>query len=244
MPRSTRWKSPRAQFVTSQDVLSMTSLPNSLWVQSRPSGLRFRVLATQHKSWVVSTKHRRRPLSVAVVESASQVAVQAVRAIPELRWGAVDVVVPDGPRQGQYSRALVEGFVTELSYTVNDEVIAGNFDAFCRWIVEGGGDSPVAVKVTVTGLVQGVGFRNWVKSEATRLGLEGWVRNADKDVEIRVQGLNSGVRELLEVCQQGPKNAGVADVVHKEVAIGEFRRFRIRRTVASEAVQRTSPAPE
>src|SRR5215208_5886593 len=42
--------------------------------------------------------------------------------------------------------------------------------------------------VHITGIVQGVGFRPFVYSLATRLGLKGWVKNTSAGVEIEVDG--------------------------------------------------------
>lgn len=137
IPRSTWWKSARNRMATSEEIQSLSSLPNSVWVQSSPSGLRFRVLASQDKVWVVSTADKRQTLDALSVELASKVAIQAVRAVPELRWGAVDVVLPKTSDQEMYGPALVEGVIAELSYTAEDTIVAGDFDAFCLWIVEG-----------------------------------------------------------------------------------------------------------
>ncbi|HRO12854.1 MAG TPA: acylphosphatase, partial [Amaricoccus sp.] len=35
----------------------------------------------------------------------------------------------------------------------------------------------IALRVRVTGRVQGVWYRGWTEDEATRRGLRGWVRN-------------------------------------------------------------------
>ena len=46
-----------------------------------------------------------------------------------------------------------------------------------------------AFDATVTGRVQGVGFRYCACREADRLGLTGWVRNSDEgDVEVHAEG--------------------------------------------------------
>ena len=52
--------------------------------------------------------------------------------------------------------------------------------------------------VTVTGTVQGVGFRPFVHRLATRHHLAGWVRNATGPVEIEVEGEPAQVRRFLE----------------------------------------------
>lgn len=44
------------------------------------------------------------------------------------------------------------------------------------------------LRVHITGIVQGVGFRPFVYNIATRLGLKGWVKNTSAGVEIEVDG--------------------------------------------------------
>jgi hydrogenase maturation protein HypF len=46
----------------------------------------------------------------------------------------------------------------------------------------------VAVRVRVSGLVQGVGFRPFVWREATRRGLRGWVGNDAAGVVLEAEG--------------------------------------------------------
>ncbi|MDI9585170.1 MAG: acylphosphatase [Acidobacteriota bacterium] len=66
----------------------------------------------------------------------------------------------------------------------------------------------------VSGRVQGVGFRYYVQREATRLKLNGWVRNlGDGNVEVMVQGPPDAVDEMLKKLREGPPFAWVRDVV-------------------------------
>lgn len=59
--------------------------------------------------------------------------------------------------------------------------------------------------VFISGEVQGVGYRQFVKSNARRLGICGWVRNTeDGGVEAVMQGEEAVIEELLAVCRQGP----------------------------------------
>ena len=70
-----------------------------------------------------------------------------------------------------------------------------------------------AVRLSITGRVQGVGYRAWAIHEAMRLGLRGWVRNcSDGSVEALAIGDEPAVTALIEVCHQGPRSARVAEV--------------------------------
>jgi len=64
--------------------------------------------------------------------------------------------------------------------------------------------------VTVTGRVQGVGYRAWVVDEASARHLEGWVRNArDGSVEAVFAGPADVVAAMIAVCARGPSMARV-----------------------------------
>ena len=61
--------------------------------------------------------------------------------------------------------------------------------------------------------MQGIGFRDALRSEALRLGVTGWVRNlADGRVESVVQGKPDDVAALVEWARRGPPAARVARV--------------------------------
>ena len=74
-------------------------------------------------------------------------------------------------------------------------------------------DEAKAVLVRITGRVQGVGFRFWMRGQAQRLGLSGWVRNeADGSVAALICGPAAAVAAMLERCRIGPPGASVTDV--------------------------------
>ena len=55
-----------------------------------------------------------------------------------------------------------------------------------------------------SGRVQGVGFRMYVRENASRLGLRGWVMNmSDGTVDMEVQGPEAKVDKLFEIIQAG-----------------------------------------
>jgi acylphosphatase len=67
-------------------------------------------------------------------------------------------------------------------------------------------------RFVVTGHVQGVGFRNFIARQASRLGLSGWVRNRGRnEVEIVVAGEAKLLDELEAQARKGPPAAQVED---------------------------------
>jgi acylphosphatase len=71
----------------------------------------------------------------------------------------------------------------------------------------------VRKRIVVRGRVQGVGFRYSTVSQARRLGLAGWARNApDGSVEIVAEGSSDAMRLLVEWCGHGPPSARVTAV--------------------------------
>jgi acylphosphatase len=76
-----------------------------------------------------------------------------------------------------------------------------------------GDTSPELVRIVVSGRVQGVGFREFTRMTAQRLGIAGWVRNLpDGEVEV-VARLPPGRRAAFLVqLRQGPRLSRVEDV--------------------------------
>jgi acylphosphatase len=68
-------------------------------------------------------------------------------------------------------------------------------------------------QVTVTGRVQGVGYRAWVEHRARAHALDGWVRNRrDGSVEALLAGPAEVVADMIARCRRGPSTARVDDV--------------------------------
>ena len=69
------------------------------------------------------------------------------------------------------------------------------------------------LRVIISGRVQGVGFRYWTLDEATRRGLDGWVRNlTDGRVEAVFAGAAVEVDDMVAACHKGPRFARVESV--------------------------------
>ncbi len=81
--------------------------------------------------------------------------------------------------------------------------------------------------VFVSGIVQGVFFRQKTKRQAQNLGVMGWVRNLDDGrVEAVFEGEKNAVEALVEYCRHGPSSARVDRIeVDYEKFTGEFNDF-------------------
>ena len=86
------------------------------------------------------------------------------------------------------------------------------------------------IHVFFVGHVQGVGYRRFVKQQAVRLGLTGWVKNLhDGRVESIVEGYSERLEKLIQKCRVGPSLSTVNDIlVTVEPFTGEFSGFKIR----------------
>lgn len=84
--------------------------------------------------------------------------------------------------------------------------------------------------MTITGLIQGVFFRQGVKEQADALGLTGWVRNEpDGSVEIVAEGGEENLQKLSEWCRKGTEWSRVDRIeIEWLEARGEFEGFEIK----------------
>jgi len=70
--------------------------------------------------------------------------------------------------------------------------------------------------VFISGFVQGVGFRRFVRHHALSLGLTGWVKNLpDNRVEAVFQGSREQIAKIIAICKKG---AFLSEV--KDIAVG------------------------
>lgn len=67
-----------------------------------------------------------------------------------------------------------------------------------------------AIRLRITGIVQGVGYRWWAERQARALRLDGWVRNCpDGSVELLAIGDEIGLERMADACRGGPPDATV-----------------------------------
>ncbi|NOY15101.1 MAG: acylphosphatase [bacterium] len=86
--------------------------------------------------------------------------------------------------------------------------------------------------IFVSGLVQGVGYRNFAQRKALELGLSGWVRNlADGRVEVMAIGKKDQLLKFINHLKRGPVLAKVDGLQIKQIRpidislLGSFKRL-------------------
>ena len=77
----------------------------------------------------------------------------------------------------------------------------------------------VGRRYVISGRVQGVGFRFFVREAAAREGITGWVRNRqDRTVEIEAHGDVEALLRFEMAVRRGPTGARVDDVLVEPAA--------------------------
>lgn len=86
------------------------------------------------------------------------------------------------------------------------------------------------LRVIISGTVQGVLFRKFIEENANRIGVRGYVRNLeDGRVEVVMEGIDSKVMEMLEICKTGNPHSQIRGVEVRELSFQGFEGFKIMR---------------
>jgi hydrogenase maturation protein HypF len=88
---------------------------------------------------------------------------------------------------------------------------------------------PSAYSIKVKGVVQGVGFRPFIYRLARAQDLKGWVLNAEKGLEIHLEGEEEPLQSfLVEMKTNSPLAATISAVYVEPTHLGGFTEFTIR----------------
>ncbi|RJP47145.1 MAG: carbamoyltransferase HypF [Anaerolineaceae bacterium] len=91
------------------------------------------------------------------------------------------------------------------------------------------------LRVHITGIVQGVGFRPFVYNLATRLGLKGWVNNTSAGVDIHIEGEEAKINSFLEkLSSEKPPLAVMDEISVREVPLENHQTFDIQHSTSIE----------
>lgn len=127
IPARREWNTSYTRRVGAGRVIEPDALNEfSRWVvQLRQAGIRLRVIASREAVLCVLGGSGESRINDRTFEAASNLAVHAIRAIPELRWGSVDMVVRPAKHPGGPSRVLVEGLEASPTLHATQRVLAG-----------------------------------------------------------------------------------------------------------------------
>jgi len=85
-----------------------------------------------------------------------------------------------------------------------------------------------SVRLYISGTVQDVFFRTFIKSNAEKLNVKGFTRNLeDSRVEVFAEGDADAVNKMIEVCKEGPKHSMIKNVEEKPEKFQDFKTFKI-----------------
>jgi hydrogenase maturation protein HypF len=88
-------------------------------------------------------------------------------------------------------------------------------------------------RISVRGVVQGVGFRPFVYQLAVKHNLRGWVRNTSEDVKIEVEGEGGDIESFLNGLRTGaPPLARIEDITATAGPPAGYARFEIKQSIA------------
>jgi len=109
-----------------------------------------------------------------------------------------------------FSHSVIQSFSHSVNQSISQSVIKTNH-------------------ITVTGLVQGVGFRPCVYRIATRLGLGGWVLNTSEDVQICLSGETEKLQHFVKLLRaEAPAASRIENIEVREYEYEVFAEFSIR----------------
>jgi acylphosphatase len=76
----------------------------------------------------------------------------------------------------------------------------------------------MAIRLTIAGFVQGIGYRDWMVREAQARDLSGYVVNRrNGTVEALIDGEEDAMATMIEACRRGPRLAKVSALSQEEV---------------------------
>ena len=85
-----------------------------------------------------------------------------------------------------------------------------------------------SVRLYVDGTVQGVFFRIFIKENAERYNVKGFVRNLDDGrIEVFLEGDTDNVNKMIELSKKGPKHAQIRNVEIKPERFQDLKVFKI-----------------
>ncbi len=85
-----------------------------------------------------------------------------------------------------------------------------------------------ALRLFITGSLQSMFFRNFIKEQADKYNVRGFLRiREDGKVEIFLEGNSEDVEAMTMICKRGPKYAIIRSIEEKPEHLQDFKDFKI-----------------
>jgi len=85
-----------------------------------------------------------------------------------------------------------------------------------------------SIRLYIDGTVQGIFYRAFIKENAERYNVKGFVRNLeDGRVEVFLEGDVDNVKKMIELCKKGPKHSMVRNIEEKDERFQDFKTFKV-----------------
>jgi len=85
-----------------------------------------------------------------------------------------------------------------------------------------------SVRLYITGTVQGIFFRAFIKENAERHNVKGFTRNLeDGRIEIFLEGDSENVEKMIQLCKKGPRHSQIKKIEEKPERFQNFKTFKV-----------------
>jgi len=85
-----------------------------------------------------------------------------------------------------------------------------------------------SVRIIITGSIQPVFFNQFIKENAEKLGVAGFVRGLpDGRAEIFIEGSLDAVNQMIPLCKRGPQHAQIRSVEEKPEHFQGLKGFKV-----------------
>jgi len=87
-----------------------------------------------------------------------------------------------------------------------------------------------SLRLFITGSVQGIFFRQFIKDHADKNSVKGYIRNLeDGRIEIFLEGSGEDVEAMSSICKRGPQHANIRKIEERPETFQDFKEFKILR---------------
>lgn len=85
-----------------------------------------------------------------------------------------------------------------------------------------------SIKLTISGSVQSLFFKTYIKENASINNVKGFLRKLeDGRIEVFLEGDKADVDEMISICKTGPKFSIIRSVEETEMPFQDFKEFKI-----------------